>query len=224
MNKNKLKQYRLLRLLAMEYRIWNSKRSYVKGKNNSIKKEGIITHSRIQISGSDNNVIIEKNAIIVKSHIYIAGKNNRIIIREGAFLEGTDICLEDNNLLLVIGRKTFIGPSHLAVTENGSQLRIGDDCMISSNVQIRTGDSHAIVDMQGNRINHAKSITIGNHCWLGEGCKIMKGVTLAQETVVGTGSIVTKSQVSNVLLGGVPARVLKENINWDKSRYLSNVE
>lgn len=219
MYKDRLKQFRLLRLLVMEYRIWNSKRNYNKGRNNTIKRDGVIIQSKLQISGNDNNVIIEKNAIIVKSHIFIAGNNNRIIIREGAYLEGTDICLEDNNLLLVIGKKTFVGPSHLAVTENGSQLQIGDDCMISSHVQIRTGDSHAIVDMQGHRINPARSVTIGNHCWLGEGCKIMKGVTLTQDTIVSSGAIVTKSFISNVLLGGVPARVLKENINWDKSRY-----
>ena len=219
MNKERLKQYRLLRLLVMKYRNWNSQRSYNRGKNNTTKNDGIITASKVQISGNSNEVSIERNAIIVKSHIYLSGNNNRIIIREGAYLEGTDICLEDNNLLLVIGRKTFVGPSHLAVTENGSTLEIGDDCMISSHVQIRTGDSHAIIDMQGNRLNPAKSVTIGNHCWLGEGCKIMKGVRLAQDTVVSTGSIVTKSFNSNVLLGGVPAKVLKENINWNKSRY-----
>lgn len=68
------------------------------------------------------------------------------------------------------------------------------------------------------KVNPAKSVTIGNHCWLGEGCKIMKGVTLAQDTVVSSGAIVTKSFVPNVLLGGV-AKILKENINWNKSRY-----
>ena len=218
-NKEKLKQFRLFRLLVMLYRSWNSRRSYNRGKHNTIKKRGISIHSKLQISGNGNEVIFEKNAIIVRSHIYLSGNNNRIIIREGAYLEGTDICLEDNNLLLVIGRNTFVGPSHLAVTEDGSKLQIGDGCMISSHVQIRTGDSHAIVDLQGNRLNPARSVTIGNHCWLGEGCKIMKGVTLAQDTVVSTGSIVTKSFNPSVLLGGVPAKILKENINWNRSRY-----
>lgn len=72
--------------------------------------------------------------------------------------------------------------------------------------------------MKGNRINTASSVNIGNHCWLGEGCKVMKGVTLGYDTVVSTGAIVTKSFSNNVLVGGVPARILKDNINWDEKR------
>ena len=90
--------------------------------------------------------------------------------------------------------------------------------MISSYVQVRTGDSHSITDMQGNRINPAADVNIGNHCWLGEGCHIMKGVTLERDTIVSTGAIVTKSAGPNVLLGGVPAKVIKENVNWDENR------
>ena len=219
MNLENLKQICFLRLFVVYYRYWRSKRSYCRGKNNTINKDGVMAHSKLQIVGNDNNVIIEKNAILVNTKIYLSGNNNSLIIHKGAYLEGADICLEDDNLLLEIGRNTFVGPSHLAVTENGSQLIIGDDCMISSHVQIRTGDSHAILDLQGNRLNPAKPINIGNHCWLGEGCKIMKGVCLQHDTVVSTGSIVTKSFTSNTLLGGVPSKVLKDNITWNKSRY-----
>ena len=90
--------------------------------------------------------------------------------------------------------------------------------MLSSYVQIRTGDSHSILDMEGSRINLAASVEIGDHCWLGEACKVMKGVTLGRDSVVSTGAIVTKSFGSNVLVGGMPAKVLKTNINWDEKR------
>lgn len=90
--------------------------------------------------------------------------------------------------------------------------------MISSYVQVRTGDSHSILDMHGNRINHAESVKIGDHVWLGEGCKVLKGVTLGNHVVVSTGAIVTKSFGDNLLIGGVPAKILKDNITWDSKR------
>ncbi len=72
--------------------------------------------------------------------------------------------------------------------------------------------------MEGNRINHAQSVIIGDHCWIGEGAKVMKGVTLEGDDVVSTGAIVTRSFGKNVLLGGIPAKILKDNVSWDKER------
>ncbi len=61
-----------------------------------------------------------------------------------------------------------------------------------------------------------KGITIGNHVWLARDVKIFKDVSIADNTVVANGSVVTKSfDKENVLLGGCPAKILKENINWE---------
>ena len=127
--------------------------------------------------------------------------------------------MEDNHCIISIGERTFVGKdSHLACTEDGSKLLIGSDCMISSHVQIRTGDSHSILDSNGDRINPASSVSIGNHVWLGEGCKVLKGVSLDGDDIVSTGAIVTKSFGRNLLIGGIPAKILKENVIWDKER------
>ena len=157
--------------------------------------------------------------MLYDSLIKVNGKNNKIILHEGAYLRGAELYVEDNNCTIEIGANTYIGHhSHFACTEDGSTLKVGSNCMISSYVQVRTGDSHSITDMQGNRINPAADINIGNHCWLGEGCKVMKGVSLGQDSVVSTGTIVTKSFGSNVLLGGVPAKIIKDSISWDSKR------
>lgn len=108
----------------------------------------------------------------------IHGDNNHVFITSGAYLDGTHCVIEDNQCVLTIRKNTFVGPSHLAVTEDGSKLVIGDECMISSHVQVRTGDSHAIYDAEGKRINHAADVKIDNMVWIGEGCKVLKGVTL----------------------------------------------
>lgn len=169
--------------------------------------------------GVNNSVLLDKDSVLFKSRIKINGNHNRVILHSGAYLSGVELYIEDNNCTIEIGANTYIGHhSHLACTEDGSTLKIGSMCMLSSYVQIRTGDSHSILDKDGSRINPAASVTIDDHCWLGEGCKVMKGVTLGSDTVVSSGAIVTKSFGSNVLLGGIPAKVLKENINWDEKR------
>ncbi|MBK9400940.1 MAG: hypothetical protein IPN36_08800 [Bacteroidetes bacterium] len=54
------------------------------------------------------------------------------------------------------------------------------------------------------------SVRIGRKCWLGNGVVITAGVTLGDNVVVGANAVVTKSFPSNVVIGGVPARILKE--------------
>ncbi len=194
--------------------------SFQNGKKNRIENRGgAKVNSRIQIIGSGNKVIIEKDALLLNSLVRISGDNNVVALKTNAFVSGAELWVENDGCELSIGERTFVGHhSHLACTENGSVLTVGCDGMISSYVQVRTGDSHSIVDMDGNRVNPAQSVVIGNHCWLGEGCKVLKGVTLEGNDIVSTGAIVTKSFGKNVLIGGVPARVLKDNVRWDKDR------
>lgn len=106
------------------------------------------------------------------------------------------------------------GKIHLACTE-GRKISIGNDCLFSSEIVFRTGDSHSIVDMSGERINRAADITIGDHVWIGHRVLVNKGVVIPENTVVGTGAVVTKQfDEPNTILVGVPAKVSKQNINW----------
>ncbi len=54
-------------------------------------------------------------------------------------------------------------------------------------------------------------VTIGDDCWLGEGCVILKGVTLGAGCVVGANAVVTRSAPPGSMLVGVPARVVKRH-------------
>ncbi|HDI3164350.1 sugar O-acetyltransferase [Vibrio cholerae] len=90
------------------------------------------------------------------------------------------------------------------------EVRIGDNCFIAPQVGIYTA-THPIDPIQRNSgLEFGKPIRIGNNCWIGGHATINPGVTLGDNVVVASGAVVTKSFGSNVVIGGNPARVLKE--------------
>jgi len=67
-----------------------------------------------------------------------------------------------------------------------------------------------LADERNKWLEYAKPISIGNNCWIGGNVSINPGVKLGDNVVVGSGSVVTKSFGDNVVIGGNPARVLKQ--------------
>lgn len=212
-----IRKNRYVRYLAYKYREIRGHFSYRIGKNNTIVNNGVKLSTKSQIIGDNNHVVIEDGALVKNTLIHITGSNNRIVLKEGSYVSKAELWIEDNNCEIIIGKRTFIGPAHIAAAENNSKVIIGDDCMIGLRVQIRTSDSHSILS-DGKRVNYADPISIGNHVWICPESKIMKGVHLSDDTIVSTGTVVTRDFGPNVLLGGVPAKVIKENVNWDEKR------
>lgn len=92
------------------------------------------------------------------------------------------------------------------------KIEIGDDVAISENVVIRDSDNHTII---GSEKNKTMPIKIGNKVWIGMNCIILKGVTIGDGCIVAAGSVVNKSFPPNCLIGGVPAKIIKEHIKWE---------
>ena len=107
--------------------------------------------------------------------------------------------------------------------ESDLSVSIGRDCMISSDVTIRSTDGHAIYELgTGKIINRARPIVIGDHVWIGAGVTLMKGAGVASNSVIGRASMVTRRfDEENVVLAGTPAKVVRNQIMWDR-RYISH--
>ena len=89
-------------------------------------------------------------------------------------------------------------------------ITIGDNAMIGPNCQFLT-PLHPLDPIERNSgIEYGAPITIGDNFWAGGGVTILPGVTLGNNVVAGAGAVVTKSFGDNVVLGGDPARVIKE--------------
>lgn len=192
----------------------------IKGENNKVIKHGFVNGLKFNIKGNNNQVIIELGAIIESGLIYILGDNHLIHIGHNVTIKKGELWIEDSNSQIIIGDNVSIEEAHIAVTGNRKKIVIGDDCMLSHQVTLRTGDSHAIIDNTNKmKINEEQDIIVGHHVWLGNGATILKGVVNGSHSIVGTKSLVTKSVPENSLIAGVPAKVIKSNIDWKRDRF-----
>ncbi len=105
-----------------------------------------------------------------------------------------------------IGTNTYFGRETFVHSEpENAIIEIGRDCKISHGVHIRTS-SYSITKA---RQIEFKNIYIGNNVWIGANTFIRGGVTIGDNVTIGANSVVTKSITSNVVVGGIPAKILK---------------
>lgn len=175
-------------------------------KRGSIRISGPVSHGMILLGldqGSfgmglhTESLSVGKDAIIeFHGRCYIPRGCN-IIVNEGAKVVFGSNCVFNSNVLI----------------NAGSEITFGDDFFCGWNVSILDGDGHAITDMTGNVLNDYKPISFGRHCWVASHASVLKGVHLADETIVPYGAVITKSNdVPYCIFGGSPNKVLKEQV------------
>jgi len=92
-------------------------------------------------------------------------------------------------------------------------VKIGSDVLIAGRVYITDHDH--VFDDPAKPVRWAdgltsKPVVIEDGVWLGEGCVVLKGVTVGKRSVVGANAVVTKDVPPGVVVGGIPARVIKK--------------
>lgn len=173
--------------------------------------------SKIRIRGKNNTIIIRKGKL-KNIHIGIDGDDNTIFIDEGAKIGALEIIIQNSGSQVMIGKNTEIGGAKIVCCEFQDRVEIGNYNLIADDVEFWSCDGHSIYQ-NGTRINPSKPIVISDHVWIGRNVKILKGVVLFENTVVGMGSLVTaKHYPSHALIAGFPARVIKEGITWSVER------
>ena len=179
-----------------------------------------ISHLSLASCGNGNSIILGDGIKLKDVTISIFGNQNQLIIHSNNNISKVRFVMEDDGNKIEIGKHNFIGSDSLLAALEGTTISIGSNCMIASPCEIRTSDSHSLLDSDGRRINYAKDIVLGGHVWIGMGCLILKGAYIPENCVVAAKSVVCSMKNVNKgsLLGGTPARILKENINWNHKR------
>ena len=110
--------------------------------------------------------------------------------------------------VISIGNNTYINNNFFAVSDKQG-IYIGNDVFIGVNCEIIDSDFHSVSpDKRSGGESVSKKVVIGNNVFLGNNVKIAKGVVLGDNVVVANGSVVGSSFDSNVIIGGVPAKII----------------
>jgi acetyltransferase-like isoleucine patch superfamily enzyme len=129
------------------------------------------------------------------------------------------------------GRFTWIGDGtkircHEGLVEIGDKTVIGQECTISAYKRIRIGEQcviadramfidfdHGMVEVERPiRVQgiYTREVVIGSNVWIGYGASFLRGVRVGDNSVVGTYAVVNRDVPANAVVGGVPAKVLRE--------------
>ena len=144
------------------------------------------------------------------------GRTTLLRMDEGATLNvkgyfsafyGCDIICFKNSTLN-IGSGFFNSDVKIRCTK---EINIGDNVFISHDVTIMDSDAHQIKSGR----EKTKAVSIGDNVWIGSKTLILKGVNIGSGAVIGAGSVVTKDVPAGCIVAGNPARVIRENIEWE---------
>jgi len=100
-----------------------------------------------------------------------------------------------------------------------AEVTIGDNVMIAPNVGIYSAGHPIDAENRNSGQEYAIPVRIGNNVWIGGNTVINPGISVGDNTVIGSGSVLTKDIPSNVIAAGNPCKVIREITDEDKLYY-----
>lgn len=165
------------------------------------------------------NIKIAPSSTIFPLSVRNASKESSLVIGEDT-VTVSRFSFDRPGASIRIGRNTFVGKSHLVTAQS---IVIGDDVLISWGVTISDHDSHNIAFskrvtdhqdlLQGRKDwTHVRQnpVKICDKAWIGFNAIILQGVTIGEGAIVGAGALVTKDVPPWTVVGGNPAKIIRE--------------
>ena len=108
-----------------------------------------------------------------------------------------------------IGAKTVIGQD--CTISAYQRISIGRECILADRVMLIDFDHGAVEVERPVRLQgiYKRDVHVGHNVWMGYGACVLRGVTIGDNSIVGTSAVVTSSMPANAVLAGVPARVIR---------------
>lgn len=136
----------------------------------------------------------------------VMDENSRMVLLGTSFIHhGSDIRVFEG-ATLTIGEVFAMPRTQIRCKK---EITIGNNVAIAREVLIMDSDAHPTSDRDMDR-----PVRIGDHVWIGSRATILKGVNIGDGAIVAAGSLVTKDVPPRTMVAGVPARIIKRDVEW----------
>ncbi|MGN6371973.1 MAG: acyltransferase [Solirubrobacteraceae bacterium] len=179
----------------------------------------------------ENNMVNRHYAVLGARWVWLKLRYGKRLQTDGMCFVCPDVHLEiGKHATLRLGRWSWIGHGtkirvHEGEVSIGAKTVMGQECTISAYQHVSIGREciiadrvmlidfdHGVVEVERPiRLQgiYKRDVRVGHNVWIGYGACVLRGVTVGDNSVVGTNSVVTKEVPDNAVVGGVPARVLR---------------
>ena len=207
---SKIKKYIQVLSSIDWWQTWLMYRRVKKPRSSSIR---VLHRSNIKVAPTASIEMAERSSFEINRQDYIKtherstlylGDKATLQINGRFTMHGHSSIMVLNGAMLEIGNNTYLNGGSI---ECSYHITIGDECAIADGVRIMDNSWHAIEDV-------GKDVMIGNKVWLATNALIMPGVTIGDGAIVAAGAVVTKDVPARCMVAGVPAKVIKENVDW----------
>lgn len=190
----------------MLYRLVNKPRSC------SIR---VLNRSNIKLAASATIEMSEHASFEINRQDYIKtherstlflGENAHLKLNGRFTMHGHSSIMIHDGALLEIGNNTYLNGGSIDCAHH---ISIGNDCAIADDVRIMDNSWHAVNSQIG-----GSNTKIGNNVWIATGAIILPSVKLGDGAIVAARTVVTKDVPPRCMVAGVPAKVVKENVEW----------
>lgn len=155
-----------------------------------------------------------------------------IILEDGCRMYGH--LISQNGGTIIMHHMARIGFGSKIMCSN--RVEIGEGTGIADNTKIVDNNNHPVhpkdreimrkspwnSPLRTWKYSDSSPIIIGKYCWIGSDVRICKGVTIGDGSIIAANSVVTKSCPPNCIMGGNPAKILRENIDVVTHRYFKD--
>ncbi len=128
----------------------------------------------------------------------------------GGFHRGSIVEIQVRYKDSVIKIKNNIATNNNLFICAANYIEVGDNTLIGQGVTIMDFEAHGTEPTRRKQIGEIGSIIIGKNVWIGNNVTILKNSEIGENTIIATGAVVSGKFPKNVIIGGVPAKIIKE--------------
>jgi acetyltransferase-like isoleucine patch superfamily enzyme len=190
----------------LQYKLKPFNKSINRVRNFYFTNSIIVFNSRLSIG--DSCVFNQKTRFTGAGKITVGDKVT-FGYKLGGFFHGAGIELQARtpDSKITIGKNVSTN-NNICIISSGS-ISVGDDCLIGQNVTLMDFDAHGIEPTHRKKVGEIGTIIIGQNVWIGNNVLLLKNAKIGNNSVIAAGAIVTKEFPDNVVIGGIPAKIIK---------------